>query len=58
MLQDAGAVLLVDQSNVILSLDRVDITNAAIERVNTALAASAVPTPAPDTAVPSPAPNP
>lgn len=40
MMQNAGAVLLVDQSNVILSLDRVDITDAAIARVNSALAAA------------------
>ncbi len=54
MMQDAGAVLLVDQSNVILSLDRVDVTNAAIARVNSALAAE----PSPPEAEADTAPNP
>ncbi|WP_050522449.1 OmpH family outer membrane protein [Pseudorhodobacter wandonensis] len=58
MMQEAGAVLLVDQSTVILSLDRVDITNVAIERVNSALASPAAPTTAPDTPAPeTPAPE-
>lgn len=53
MMQDAGAVLLIDQSNVILSLDRVDVTNAAIVRVNSALAvapAATTPESQPETA--------
>jgi Skp family chaperone for outer membrane proteins len=52
MMQEAGAALLVDQSTVILSLDRVDITNIAIDRVNSALASPAVPTTAPETPAP------
>lgn len=52
IMQEAGAVLLVDQSTVILSLDQVDITSIAIERVNAALATAAAPTTAPDAVVP------
>ena len=38
LMQDMGAVLLVDHASVILSLDRIDITNIAIVRVNERLA--------------------
>jgi Skp family chaperone for outer membrane proteins len=38
LMQEAGAILLVDQSTVIISFDRVDITKAAIERINARLA--------------------
>ncbi len=34
LMQEMGALLLVDKSTVILSLDRVDITQAAIDRIN------------------------
>ncbi|MGO4907796.1 OmpH family outer membrane protein [Pseudorhodobacter sp. W20_MBD10_FR17] len=52
IMQEAGAVLLVDQLTVILSLDQVDITTIAIERVNAALANPAASTTAPDPVVP------
>jgi Skp family chaperone for outer membrane proteins len=60
IMQEAGAVLLVDQSTVILSLDQVDVTSIAIERVNAALADAAAPDPVvpeaanSDTAAPKP----
>ena len=38
VMREMGAVILVDQSTVILSLDRVDITQIAIERINRTLA--------------------
>lgn len=44
MMQEMGAVILIDQSSVILSLDRVDITRIAIERIDARLAEA----PAPD----------
>lgn len=37
LMQEMGAVMLVDKSNVILSLDLVDITQAAIDRIDTRL---------------------
>lgn len=37
MMQEMGAVMLIDQSSVILSLDRVDITETAIERIDVEL---------------------
>lgn len=43
LMQELGAVMLVDQGSVILSLDRVDITTIAIDRVNTRLATAAAP---------------
>jgi len=41
LMQEMGALMLIDQGSVILSLDRVDITQAAIERINEQLATSA-----------------
>lgn len=38
LMQDMGAVMLLDQGSVILSLDRVDVTDIAIDRVNARLA--------------------
>ncbi len=38
LMQEMGAVMLVNQGSVILSLDRVDITQPAIERINERLA--------------------
>lgn len=38
VMRGMGAVMLVDQSSVILSLDRVDITQIAIDRINRTLA--------------------
>ena len=45
VMQEVGAVMLVDQSSVILTLDRVDITQIAIERIDERL--SELPPPAP-----------
>lgn len=63
LMQEMGAVMLIDQSSVILSLDRVDITKTAIERVNARLAKApaaettpqAPPEEAPAPATPEPA---
>jgi len=38
LMQEMGAVMLIDQNSVILSLDRVDITQKAIERIDERLA--------------------
>lgn len=46
LMQDMGAIMLIDQSSVILSLDRVDITQTAIDRINARLAKA--PTAAPN----------
>lgn len=46
LMQEMGAIMLIDQSSVILSLDRVDITQIAIDRINARLAQE--PAPAPD----------
>ena len=43
LMQEMGAVLLVDQSTVVLSLDRVDITQTAIDRINQRLTEPAAP---------------
>ncbi|WP_197082882.1 OmpH family outer membrane protein [Pseudorhodobacter ferrugineus] len=50
LMQDMGAVMLLDQGSVILSLDRVDVTDIAIDRINARLAIS----PEPDTPAPKP----
>jgi Skp family chaperone for outer membrane proteins len=65
LMQDMGAVMLIDQSAVMLSLDRVDITQIAIARINEQLSQTAAPAsggatqvvpanPAPDAAAPKP----
>jgi Skp family chaperone for outer membrane proteins len=43
LMQEMGAVLLVDQSSVILSLDRVDITQTAMDRINARLSSPTAP---------------
>lgn len=45
MMQEMGAVMLIDQSSVILSLDRVDITQAAIAQIDAELAKKTPPEP-------------
>lgn len=43
LMRDVGALVLVDQASVILSIDRVDITQAAIDRIDEKLNADAAP---------------
>lgn len=47
LMQDMGAVMLIDQGSVILSLDRVDVTDVAMARINARLAATAAPAQSP-----------
>jgi Skp family chaperone for outer membrane proteins len=45
VMQEMGAVMLVDQSSVVLSFDRVDITQIAIDRINARLSEAPAITP-------------
>ncbi len=53
LMREMGAVLLIDQSSIVLSFDRVDITQIAIARLDARLAA----TQSPDTTPADPAPT-
>jgi hypothetical protein len=60
ILQERGAVAILDRSAIILSFDRADVTDLAIARIDAVLADGAAPgdgtgTPAPDATPPQPA---
>lgn len=60
LMRDMGAVALIDQSSVVLSLDRVDVTQLAIDRLDAAFAAqqdAATDAPEPEAAAPTDAPS-
>ncbi|RUS60594.1 OmpH family outer membrane protein [Pseudorhodobacter sp. E13] len=60
LMRDMGAVALIDQSSVVLSLDRVDVTQMAIDRLDAAFATqqdAAPEAPVPEAATPTDAPS-
>lgn len=62
MMQDMGAAVILDQQSVVISLDRVDITDAAVAQIDLRLGAGNLPDadnlPPADPAPPAPAPLP